>query len=160
MSRSAIFAIKIFAITFDDNYQNLHKSFLFFFIFAKVWPVQTKITDTQTDAHRNRQAHSCRRNVADVPNKIPKVLILKNKGKDGTCSIWLEWPWKWRSKSGVEERDFLHSTGNVRLHIVEYFRILATWKHKFTQKGCTHIHKARGRGGDHRQNLQTDLPKN
>ena len=34
---------------------------------------------------------------------------------------------------GVEERDLRYSTKNVRFHIGCFFRILATWKYRFTQ---------------------------
>ena len=40
---------------------------------------------------------------------------------------------------GVEERDLRHSTGNVQIHIGDFFRILATWEPTFMQK-VTHTH--------------------
>ena len=38
---------------------------------------------------------------------------------------------------GVEERDLRHSAGSARIHIVYFFRILATWEHPLTQTGYT-----------------------
>ena len=42
----------------------------------------------------------------------------------------------------VEERDLRHATGNVRIHVGDFFfRILAVWEHNITQKvihGQTH----------------------
>ena len=35
-----------------------------FFIIAKIWPVRTKVTEKQTDIHRNEQSRSYRRNIA------------------------------------------------------------------------------------------------
>ena len=35
---------------------------------------------------------------------------------------------------GVEEHDLHLLTGNVRIHIGEFFRIIATWQHTFMQK--------------------------
>ena len=52
----------------------------------------------------------------------------------------------------VEERDFCNSTENVRFHIGEFLRILATWQHTFTQM-VTHI--PRSKGDDYRQNMQS-----
>ena len=40
---------------------------------------------------------------------------------------------------GVEERDLRHSTRIIRFHIGDFFRIIATWEHTFTQK-VTHTH--------------------
>ena len=40
---------------------------------------------------------------------------------------------------GAEKRDLRHSTGNVQFNIGDFFRILATWEHTFTQK-LTHLH--------------------
>ena len=42
-------------------------SFFTFFIFAKVWPVHTKVTDTQTDTHGNGKAFSNQQILADLP---------------------------------------------------------------------------------------------
>ena len=55
--------------------QNLQTSFFTFFIFTKVLPVRTKVTDTdnqtdrQTDTqtHINGQAHGYRGNLVDLP---------------------------------------------------------------------------------------------
>ena len=58
----------------------------------------------------------------------------------------------------VEERNLRHSTGNIRLHIGEFFRILTTCEYMFTQTGYTHTLQEMGHGyhnyHDYRQNLQ------
>ena len=46
---------------------------------------------------------------------------------------------------GMETRDFNRSTGNVRIHIGDFFRILANWQHTFTQNDI-HAQTARNRG--------------
>ena len=52
---------KMFSMTpVDGKYQNLQTYLLHLFIFARVWPVLTKVTPA--DIHRNRQSHSYRRN--------------------------------------------------------------------------------------------------
>ena len=52
--------------------------------------------------------------------------------------------------NGVEEWDKPHLTVNVKNHLGECFRILATWQHTFTQK-VTH----RDRGDDYKPHVQT-----
>ena len=41
----------------------------------------------------------------------------------------------------VKGRDWCHSTGNIRIHITYFFRIIATWEHSFTQIGNTQTEK-------------------
>ena len=65
-SRSTIFAM----ISFDDKYQNLQTSSLHFFIFAKV-QIDRHI-HTHTHTHINGQAHSQRRNRADLPKNCSR----------------------------------------------------------------------------------------
>ena len=48
---------------------------------------------------------------------------------------------------GREKGNLCHSTGNARFHIGDFFIIVATWKHTFTQTGNTHFHAhINGRG--------------
>ena len=35
---------------------------------------------------------------------------------------------------GVEKCHLRHSTGNVRIYVIDFLRNLATWEHMFTQK--------------------------
>ena len=59
-------------------------------------------------------------------NEMPKVLTLKMKSQ------------------GVKESDLRYSTGNVRIHICDFFnRILAIWVHTFTQTEYTQTHSER-----------------
>ena len=41
----------------------------------------------------------------------------------------------------VEERDLCHSSGNVRIHISDFFIFLTTWGRTFTQTDKTHAEK-------------------
>ena len=58
---------------------------------------------------------------------------------------------KWKTlilkmKVNVNEEkklDLCHSTENVRFHIGEFFRILASWERTFIQTGYTHTHTHR-----------------
>ena len=34
---------------------------------------------------------------------------------------------------GIEKRDFRHSTGNVRIYVIDFLRNLATWEHVYTK---------------------------
>ena len=34
---------------------------------------------------------------------------------------------------GVENRDLRHSTGNVRIYVIDFLRNLATWEHVYTK---------------------------
>ena len=43
---------------------------------------------------------------------------------------------------GVVERDLRHSTGNVRIQTIDFFRILVTRVHTFTKK-AEHTHSDR-----------------
>ena len=44
----------------------------------------------------------------------------------------------WGDGQGVKQRNLHHSTGNVRIHLCDFLRILSTWEHTFTQKVHTH----------------------
>ena len=69
---------------FDCKCQNLQTSFCTFLIFAKVWPVQTIVTDTQ--AHRNGQAHSYRRNHEYLSKNTTTAACFRQKA----CTVILE----------------------------------------------------------------------
>ena len=53
-SRRAILAIT----SFDDKCQHLQTSYFTFFIFAKVWPLRTIVTDTHTDSHAHTETEN------------------------------------------------------------------------------------------------------
>ena len=70
----------------DGKCQNLKTSFVTFFIFAKVWPMRTILTD------RNWQVHSYKRNVADFTQMENKSmtnvhnLVIVNRTKCDLCT--------------------------------------------------------------------------
>ena len=86
---------------------------------------------------------------------ILSLVICKIFAKIIKCRKFL--PWKWRSREEVEERDLRHSTGNVRVHIGDFFRILATWEGFYTN--WINKYTAKDRVEDYRQNLQSRFAK-
>ena len=65
--RSTIFAIS----AFDGKYQNLQTSFFTFFIFTKVRPMLTKVTDTRTDT----QTHNTETDKLRVVGEIYQICL-------------------------------------------------------------------------------------